>query len=163
MPIISHEQRDDLRRLGLWIALSLVVEFAPLGVHFTVHAFSGHGGNVREVIGYSTSLTLAFAILLIALCEVIVEGFWRRASDFSAALTIILLIIICQFLGWAITRDTEIRMHEHELGKEPAQWIWFEGGAILTLLLWGSFMRVWMMGQHRAKLIEELKHEHKSG
>jgi cation transport ATPase len=162
MPSISHEQRDDLRRLSIWILLSLVVEFAPLSVHLTAHLFSGHEGNWRDVVGYSTSLTLAFAILLIAVCEVVVEGFWRLASDFSAALTLILLIVICHLSGWAITLDSEVRLHGHELPVEPARWIWFEACAVLTLLMWGSLIRVWMMGKHRAKIVDELKHEHES-
>lgn len=150
----------DLRRLGLWIALSLVAEVAPLSVEFVAHNFSGHGSSLREVLGYSTSLLLAFSILLIAVCEVIVEGFWRLASDLSAALTIILLIIICQFSGWAISLDLQIRTSNKELAVEPAQWIWFELGAILTLILWGAQIRVWMMGQHRTRIREELRNEY---
>jgi hypothetical protein len=149
MPYISQEKWDDLLRLRSWIALGLVAEIAPLSVSVIAQLSAGKPADLHSLLGYSTPLLIAFAILLMGVCEVVLEGIWREASDGAAAATIIALIIVCQFSGMAIAIDAGLR--PSAMPDAPNIWLYGQGVGILVLLLWSGQIKVWMLGRQRLR------------
>jgi hypothetical protein len=127
----------------------MVAEFAPLAVSVVAQLIAGKPSDLQSLLGYSTPLLIAFAILLMGVCEVVLEGLWREASDGAAVFTVIALVVVCQFSGMAISVDAGLR--PGIMPDTPGLWLYGQFAGILVLLLWSGTIKIWMMGKQRLR------------